>query len=115
MEKTGYHIRVRRIPTGLITIHAPTTNWQHRPRECAPRLGFWVGPVSNLQDVEQAAQRLAERLGYVMEYCKLCFKDRHPPPPTEGDGPAGAPLRRKRRLAYTPPAADLQRKSRRGA
>ena len=110
----GYHIRVRRRPWTLITIHGPTTNWQHRPRTAAPKNGFWVGPIVSKERAAQVAEDLAEQFGYAIELCGICFHDRHPPPPTQGEAPAGFLRSRKRRLAYEPARADDQRKSRRG-
>ena len=83
--ETGYHIRVRHIPWSVIVIHAPTENWQHRPREIQPKDGFWVGPFLSLERAEQVAKKLAEQHGSPVEMCRTCFRYEHPPPPTDRD------------------------------
>ena len=109
--RTGYHIRVRHRPWTLITIHAPTTNWQHRPGESAPKNGFWVGPIASKERAAQVAEDLAEKLGYAIELCGICFHDRRPTPPTRGEGPGGPTTRRRRQRTYEPARVGNRRKS----
>ena len=110
----GYHVRVLVNYTPLITIHAPTENWQHRPRDQAPKDSFWVGPALTEEGIVRVAKRLAEEYGYPIRYCQLCFRDRIPLPPTSGDQPAGDTRAQKRRREYTPPDTSTKRHSRRG-
>ena len=107
----GYHIRVRRIPKGLITIHAPTVSWQHRPRTAAPKNGFWVGPIASKERAAQVAEDLAEKFGYAIELCGTCFHDRRPTPPTRGERPGGPTTRRRRQRTYEPVRVGNWRKS----
>ena len=113
--RIGYHIRIRYHPWCVVVVHAPTENWQHRPGDAKPKYGYWVGPLASGERAAQVAEDLADELGYTLELCKICFRDRKPPVPTEGEAPAGLSRSRKRRLAYEPTRADTQRKSRRGA
>ena len=112
--RIGYHIRVRHRPWTLITIHAPTTNWQHRPRESAPKDGFWVGPIMNKDYAARLAEDLAEKLGYEIGLCGICFHDRRPTPPAHGEGPGGKATRRRRQRTYEPVRTGIRKQSRRG-
>ena len=112
--RVGYHIKVCHKPRTLITIHAPTTNWQHRPRESAPKDGYWVGPIVNKDRVAQVAEDLAEKFGYEIELCGICFHDRRPTPPVQGERPGGPTTRRRRRRTYEPIRTGTRKQSRRG-
>ena len=97
-----------------VTIHAPTEAWEHLPREQNADTSYWVGPFRSEADAAGVAGDLAETNDYEKWFCKVCFPEKYPPPPTRGDAPAGPKRRRNRRLSYTPRQADNQRKSRRG-
>ncbi len=112
--KMGYHIRVRHTPSTAITVHAPTENWQHRPRTNPPKDGYWIGPFARPERAEQIALDLADELSYELQLCKICFSDRMPAPPTRGDVPAGIHRRGRHARAYTLPDGIAIRRSRRG-
>ncbi len=92
----GYHIRFDEVQR-IATIHKPTDNWEHNPRSETSDYGFWIGPLSNEKDTEIAARGVAKFLGYSVRFCKPCFPDRFPPPPTRGDHVRGPAERRKHR------------------
>ena len=75
MRSKGFHLCVD--PAWkLVTIHKPTDSWQHMPRETPPNdSGFWVGPIADLQEAQDAAQELAESRDYDVHRCKRCFQD----------------------------------------
>ena len=91
---TGYHLCVHTFH-GRVTIHAPSDNWEHLPREQGLGSSYWIGPFKNEADAAGVAGDLAERHDYEKWFCKVCFPERYPPPPTRGDHVRGVAGRRK--------------------
>ena len=91
---TGYHLCVSHLYR-KVTIHAPTDNWEHLPRENAGRSSYWVGPLKSEADAAGIAGDLARRHDYDRQFCKPCFPDKFPPPPTRGNHIRGIVGRRK--------------------
>jgi len=100
--KIDHYIRVRTFPSTAIIIHGPTDNWQHRPRANPPKNGYWVGPIKSKSRAEQVAYDLADKHGYEIELCKICYHDRQMPPPSRGEGVGGSVVRRRRQRHYVP-------------
>ena len=69
---SGYHVNTNHA-IKLVTIHAPTNQWQHLPRETAPSAGFWIGPLESVEDAQDAAQEVGERHDYAVHRCRTCF------------------------------------------
>ena len=94
----GYHLCVRNI-NRRVTIHAPTDKWEHLPRgNCGGRgrvSSYWMGPYKSEADAAGVAGDLAYSHDYELRYCKPCFPDKFPLPPTRGDHIRGIEGRRK--------------------
>ena len=71
-----YHIRTK--PGWLlVTIHAPTHNWQHRPKEQKPQIGLWAGPFATEQEAQRVAEGLVREHEYnEVQFCRTCFRGR---------------------------------------
>ena len=90
----GYHLCVSDF-FRRITIHAPTDGWEHLPREQNASSSYWLGPYRSEADAAGIAGDLAYRHDYERLFCKPCFPERFPPPPTRGDHVRGIKGRRK--------------------
>lgn len=84
---TGYHLCISNFYR-RITIHAPTDKWQHLPRE-GSKSSYWVGPFGTEADAAGIAGDLAHQYDYERCFCKPCFPEKFPSPPTRGDQKRG--------------------------
>ena len=80
----GHYVHFSKVQC-LAIVHAPSDNWEHNPQGGRLAYGFWVGPLSSLEDAEQVAKDVAKFLDYEPRYCAICFRDKAPTPPTQGD------------------------------
>ena len=93
-QMKGYHVHFIKSQT-LAIVHAPTDNWQHYPLSASLVYGFWVGPLSSQRDAEVVAKCVASFLDYEPRYCAICFRDKAPTPPTQGDHPRRPRMRQE--------------------